>query len=352
WGGNLRILEENHYYPFGLKHKKYGSVDYDFVELEDDEGYYVGIEIVPPGARKTYQYKYNGKEFDEETGNYFYGARYYDPKLSIFISVDPLAEKFPDKTPYHYVSNNPINLIDPDGRREFPSYAVYKREMGANALSRNDMWKQGHWLTDDRGRTVSSRGMTHTTSNSPVFEKAALYNTLRNNSGDYTSLAQRKSYYDWADKYSSSKGNEVKWMGAASKTVSSLGKALGGFSAFLNIFSNYGSNKEIRNFIEAGNKAILDDMMPRVKEMLQGTTLTGNQAMQWDAQTLSDEQNLIQPFYESLSSESVEVLNNNLKTVYGDSWKGDLLNPNDRWEFGMRLMGYDVKGSQMPEPTN
>jgi len=36
-------------------------------------------------------FKYNGKEFDEETGNYFYGARYYDPRLSIFISVDPLA---------------------------------------------------------------------------------------------------------------------------------------------------------------------------------------------------------------------------------------------------------------------
>jgi RHS repeat-associated protein len=38
-------------------------------------------------------FKYNGKEFDEETGNYYYGARYYDPKLCIFISVDPLAEK-------------------------------------------------------------------------------------------------------------------------------------------------------------------------------------------------------------------------------------------------------------------
>src|SRR5690606_24200820 len=60
-------------------------------------------------------FKYNGKEFDEETGNYFYGARYYDPKWSIFISVDPLAEKYPDWNPYHYVHQNPINLIDPTG---------------------------------------------------------------------------------------------------------------------------------------------------------------------------------------------------------------------------------------------
>ncbi len=58
-------------------------------------------------------FKYNGKEYDAETGNYYYGARYYDPKWSIFISVDPLAEQTFDS--YGYVYNNPINLIDPTG---------------------------------------------------------------------------------------------------------------------------------------------------------------------------------------------------------------------------------------------
>ncbi|AXG74261.1 hypothetical protein DVK85_08440 [Flavobacterium arcticum] len=61
-------------------------------------------------------FKFNGKEYDEETGNYYYSARYYDPKLSIFISVDPLAHKMPAWSPYNYTFNNPIRYTDPDGR--------------------------------------------------------------------------------------------------------------------------------------------------------------------------------------------------------------------------------------------
>ena len=65
-------------------------------------------------------YKFNGKELDEETGFYYYGARYYDPKISLWLSTDPLAEKFPAWSPYNYTMNNPINLIDPDGRAPEP----------------------------------------------------------------------------------------------------------------------------------------------------------------------------------------------------------------------------------------
>ncbi|CAM3829330.1 RHS repeat-associated core domain-containing protein [Flavobacterium branchiophilum] len=59
-------------------------------------------------------YKFNGKELDEESGLYYYGARYYDPRISIWASVDPLAEK--TMSPYGYCYNNPVNMVDPDGR--------------------------------------------------------------------------------------------------------------------------------------------------------------------------------------------------------------------------------------------
>jgi RHS repeat-associated protein len=58
-------------------------------------------------------YKFNGKEVDEETGLYYYGARYYSSKESVWLSVDPLAEKYPDWSPYAYTFQNPVKFIDP-----------------------------------------------------------------------------------------------------------------------------------------------------------------------------------------------------------------------------------------------
>ncbi|GLB49270.1 RHS repeat-associated core domain-containing protein [Neptunitalea lumnitzerae] len=47
--------------------------------------------------------------------NYYYGARYYNPKTSIWLSVDPLTEQRLGISPYNYVQNNPLNRIDPTG---------------------------------------------------------------------------------------------------------------------------------------------------------------------------------------------------------------------------------------------
>jgi RHS repeat-associated protein len=62
-------------------------------------------------------YKFNAKELDVETGLYFYGARYYDPKVSSWLSVDPLLEEFTGSSPYIYCENNPVIYLDPDGRK-------------------------------------------------------------------------------------------------------------------------------------------------------------------------------------------------------------------------------------------
>ncbi|UPQ80464.1 RHS repeat-associated core domain-containing protein [Flavobacterium azooxidireducens] len=89
------ILEENHYYPFGMKHERYN---------EDS-------------SALANKYKYNGKEWQDELGLNFYDyhARNYDPALGRWMNIDPLAENSRRWTPYNYAYNNSIYFIDPDG---------------------------------------------------------------------------------------------------------------------------------------------------------------------------------------------------------------------------------------------
>jgi RHS repeat-associated protein len=64
-------------------------------------------------------YRYTGKPLDEEFGLnwYYYGARYYDPDMGRFLSVDPLASKYPGWGPYVYTLDNPLKYRDPDGKK-------------------------------------------------------------------------------------------------------------------------------------------------------------------------------------------------------------------------------------------
>lgn len=62
-------------------------------------------------------YTFSGKDKDVETGYGYLSTRYYDSGLSVWLSVDPLSDKYPTLSPYTYCANNPIMLVDPDGRQ-------------------------------------------------------------------------------------------------------------------------------------------------------------------------------------------------------------------------------------------
>ena len=63
-------------------------------------------------------YLFNAKELDEETGLYYYGARYLNPKDTRWLSVDPKWDEHQGMSPYAYCMGNPIRLVDPNGMEE------------------------------------------------------------------------------------------------------------------------------------------------------------------------------------------------------------------------------------------
>ena len=125
--GNFKPNEEYEKMQFYYHPDHLGSSSY-ITNLDGEVAQH--IEYVPFGEvfieerNNTWNtpYLFNAKEFDEETGLYYYGARYYEPRLSLWISTDPMEEKYPSLSSYSYAKNNPIILIDDLGKEPELSY--------------------------------------------------------------------------------------------------------------------------------------------------------------------------------------------------------------------------------------
>ncbi len=88
-------------------------------EVQENEFYAFGEEKLLTGNFNN-NYKYTGKPLDDETGLYYYGARYYQPELGRFIQADVLRGSLVDPLSlnrYAYVSNNPLKYVDPSGNQ-------------------------------------------------------------------------------------------------------------------------------------------------------------------------------------------------------------------------------------------
>ena len=122
-------------------------------------------------------YKFNGKEFDEETGLYYYGARYMNPVASIWYGVDPLAEKYTSVSAYTYCLGNPIKLADINGCDT----------INVNFDSNKDKWIIGN-VKLANGHDV------YNISEDGTFKESLHFNSLKKGDVSFLSLDINNSY--------------------------------------------------------------------------------------------------------------------------------------------------------------
>jgi RHS repeat-associated protein len=95
----------------------------------------------------TSPYRFNSKELDPETGLAYYGARYYQNKLGMWLSVDPLSYLSPNQSSFQFVSNNPILRIDPNGLTDFVNNETCEKVTVNDGMKQRINIMVEKWLT-------------------------------------------------------------------------------------------------------------------------------------------------------------------------------------------------------------
>ena len=200
------IIEENNYYPFGLKHKGYNNVQ----------------------NGRDHKYGFGGKEEqDDNVGGsqlnwHDFGARNYDAAIGRWMNIDALSEKYLDYSPYNYTLNNPILYTDPDGNDLRISFIGDNKEEAKKAyMDIVNMGLEGQFtakLTEIEGED----GMYDVS-----FEKIADVDDREGSSseGSFDNLSdQGKAFYNEMSSVINDKENVVSLTGVYGKKSVHVGK--------------------------------------------------------------------------------------------------------------------------------
>ena len=185
----------------------------------------------------------------------------------------------------------------------------------------------GDWYRDDRE------------ANSGTWHTANEHNLRNGRSWEYNTAALRSDFYRWFYIASTGKGHETRWPLAASIVSAGAGEIITMSSASEGILGS-GIN-ELQGMMREGNQVIFDNVFPKLAKLYDAAPVTGQAALDWDAMTLAEEQNLIQPLYGAASSDARKILEGIAKGDWATQ-AGAVLSSADEVKAGTRIKAGDV----------
>ncbi|BAU53046.1 RHS repeat-associated core domain-containing protein [Mucilaginibacter gotjawali] len=208
--GSATTQQKDDYYPFGLE---------------------ISRDTIPNPKN---EYLYNKKELQEEFTEYDYGARYYDPVIARWNTIDPLAEVSRRWSPYVYAENNPIRFIDPDGMTtEDPTITTLTKNGNVQTVSETSS-KTTNGKAKDGIRTVTTKSTSASLNVVQTDEKGSMTVTGASTTTQTTTNTQHydKENGTWVNNNDSKTtsttttgidGNKFKNVGEVANVVANFG---------------------------------------------------------------------------------------------------------------------------------
>jgi hypothetical protein len=241
-----------------------------------------------------------------------------------------------------------------------PTPAVQRKEVEESAVA-----GPKDWTTADRE------------GNSARWQAACLANLNALDSGQYLRVVERRDFYRWFYEYTIARGFTTRWAMAAYIVANGAHQVADMDVEHAIANDTIGlAGVELQGAMREGNQVIFDNVLPKLKRLLDGGPLKGRAALEWDMKVLSEEQVLIQPLYDGMSTEAREQMDYIARKQrfagVGAWWTeedqveagpgrnadevppfdgGSLVSVQDRWRYGMRLGDRFTPGGTGFDPT-